>query len=137
MRFVPQKLQGEPALRVAQRGPAEVGQGLPEMGQEQYFWVDPESNRIDIRLAEGQAACCGVNLAFAVFGVVFLGDILPDPAASALGVECGLGSVPTASCPWRGPAPEAIASEEDGGAYAIQADRGNAENLRPDFRHGR
>jgi hypothetical protein len=32
-----------------------------------YFRVETESNCMDIRRAEGQASCCGVNLAFAAF----------------------------------------------------------------------
>jgi hypothetical protein len=40
------------------------------MGQEEYFGVEPELNCVDPRVGEGQASCCGVNLAFALLGLV-------------------------------------------------------------------
>jgi hypothetical protein len=43
-------------------------------GKGQYFRNGAGLNCIDLRGAEGQASCCGVNLAFAALGcVVFLG----------------------------------------------------------------
>jgi hypothetical protein len=43
------------------------------MARGEYFRVDPGSNRVDSRPAEEETSCCGVNLAFAVFGVGALG----------------------------------------------------------------
>jgi hypothetical protein len=43
------------------------------MERGEYFRVDPGSNRLDNRSAEEETSCCGVNLAFAVFGVEALG----------------------------------------------------------------
>jgi hypothetical protein len=40
---------------------------FPKMAPDSYFCVQTESNRIDVSMAEADAACCGVNLAFAGF----------------------------------------------------------------------
>jgi hypothetical protein len=37
------------------------------MGWGEYFRVDAEANCVDSQTLEGQASCCGVNLAFAGF----------------------------------------------------------------------
>jgi hypothetical protein len=39
------------------------------MGQRQYFGVNSESKRIEVRTAGESATCCGVNLAFAGVGL--------------------------------------------------------------------
>src|ERR1700733_8502074 len=68
------------------------------MVRREYVRVDPESNCVDRRAAEGDASCCGVNLAFVVwrlgaFGVVFLGF-------GSWGLFRGLCSrVPSRPCP--------------------------------------
>jgi hypothetical protein len=33
--------------------------------------MGPKTIRIDVRVAGAEASCCGVNLAFAVFGLAF------------------------------------------------------------------
>jgi hypothetical protein len=45
------------------------GPVIPRMEGGEYFRVVPGSNRLDSRSAEADTSCCGVNLAFAVFGV--------------------------------------------------------------------
>jgi hypothetical protein len=51
------------------------GEVAPKMEQEEYFRVNREWSRVDGRLAEDQASCCGVNLAFAALErVVFSGS---------------------------------------------------------------
>jgi hypothetical protein len=46
---------------------------FPKRSREVLFGVNPEANHIDIRVTEGEASCCGVNLAFAGLGVGFMG----------------------------------------------------------------
>jgi hypothetical protein len=67
-------------LRNAQALMGGVKVVLFQNGPGRYFRVGPESNCIDVGLAEDQASCCGVNLAFAGFGVWFF---LRDPARSS------------------------------------------------------
>ena len=45
------------------------GTGRAKLALDRYFGVDRASNRVDVRAAGGQASCCGVNLAFAAFGL--------------------------------------------------------------------
>ena len=45
---------------------------FPGMGQGQYFGVNLETIRLAVWVAEEHAACCGVNLAFAGFGVILV-----------------------------------------------------------------
>ena len=42
---------------------------FPKMAPDSYFCVQTESNRIDVSMAEADAACCGVNLAVGGFRV--------------------------------------------------------------------
>jgi hypothetical protein len=65
------------------------------MGQGEYFRVNRESICMDGGMAEGQASCCGVNLAFAGFeGFGVGGDLFsaswdagPDEPSSPRAVE--------------------------------------------------
>ena len=45
--------------------------GFFKMGTGRYFSREADSNHVDVRMAEGQASCCGVNLAFATRGCFF------------------------------------------------------------------
>jgi len=42
---------------------------FPKMGRRQYFRDEAGSIQVDIRAAGESSACCGVNLAFGVFGI--------------------------------------------------------------------
>jgi len=53
----------------------ETVSAVPKMGQEEYFRLNREPNRIDERVAGTQASCCGVNLALAGSGVRGYGGV--------------------------------------------------------------
>jgi hypothetical protein len=82
--------RGGGVLRNAQALMGGVKVVLFQNGPGRYFRVGPESNCIDVGLAEDQASCCGVNLAFAGFGVwFFLRDLARSSKVQGLRLEKG------------------------------------------------
>jgi hypothetical protein len=56
-------------VRMGSSAEGEIEAAPSKMGKRQYFRVSSEWICVEFRVAEGQASCCGVNLAVAGLGV--------------------------------------------------------------------